>query len=118
MIAGVNDHHADLVQIQQQRRGWKGFVVPIPNCTATGLAITLQPIHKHYGVSCVLMVSLQSVSGAGRSPGVRTLDILDNIIPFIPKEEQKVRLELTKILGTVSEEQIVPANISINCIWG
>lgn len=116
MIAGVNDHHADFVRIQQHRRGWKGFVVPIPNCTVTGLAITLQPIHQHFGVNRVLMVSLQSVSGAGRSPGVRTLDILDNIIPFIPKEEQKVRMEVTKILGSVSEEQIVPADLSMNCI--
>lgn len=116
MIAGVNDHHAELVRLQQERRGWKGFVVPIPNCTVTGLAITLQPLHEHFGVNRVLMVSMQSVSGAGRSPGVRTLDISDNIIPFIPKEEQKVKKELSKILGRLEHGKIMPAQIVINCI--
>jgi aspartate-semialdehyde dehydrogenase len=62
------------------------------------------------------MVSMQSVSGAGRSPGVRTLDILDNIIPYIPSEEGKVRKELLKILGEYSNHTITPAEININCI--
>ncbi|MDB5083215.1 MAG: aspartate-semialdehyde dehydrogenase [Bacilli bacterium] len=116
MIAGVNDHQADLIKVQQNRRGWAGFVLPIPNCTVTGLAITLHPLHEMFGVDRVLMVSMQAVSGAGRSPGVRTLDILDNIIPFIPKEEGKVRQELLKILGQKSGSEIVPADININCI--
>lgn len=116
IIAGVNDDHADLVRVQQERRGWKGFVLPVPNCTVTGLAITLHPLHRRYGVDRVLMVSMQSVSGAGRSPGVRTLDILDNIIPFIPKEEAKVRKELLKILGERSGDGILPADIDVNCI--
>ncbi|WP_261808209.1 Asd/ArgC dimerization domain-containing protein [Paenibacillus sp. N3.4] len=64
----------------------------------------------------VLMVSMQSLSGAGRSPGVRSLDILDNIIPYIPNEEDKVRKELLKILGEYSNEGITPAEININCI--
>jgi aspartate-semialdehyde dehydrogenase len=116
IITGVNDDHAELVRIQQKRRGWKGFVLPVPNCTVTGLAITLQPLHLHYGIESVLMVSMQSLSGAGRSPGVRSLDILDNIIPYIPKEEAKVRKELLKILGQYSGEQITPAEINVNCI--
>lgn len=81
LITGVNDDHAELIRKQQQERGWKGFVLAVPNCTVTGLAITLKPLHERFGVQNVLMVSMQSVSGAGRSPGVRTLDILDNIIP-------------------------------------
>lgn len=116
MIPGVNDHHADMVRVQQTNRGWKGFVLPIPNCTVTGLAITLQPLHEAYGVNRVLMVSMQAVSGAGRSPGVRTLDSLDNIIPFIPKEEGKVRIELLKILGNRQDNAIIPAEMDINCI--
>jgi aspartate-semialdehyde dehydrogenase len=116
MIAGVNDHHADFVRVQQEKRGWKGFVLAIPNCTVTGLAITLHPLHQAFGVNRVLMVSMQAVSGAGRSPGVRNLDISDNILPFIPKEEDKVRRELRKILGTIENDGIRQANIDINCI--
>lgn len=116
IITGVNDSHANLIRIQQAHRGWKGFVLPVPNCTVTGLAITLQPLHELYGVERVLMVSMQSVSGAGRSPGVRNLDISDNIIPYIPKEEGKVRKELLKILGQHSGDQIISADININCI--
>ncbi|MCQ6563761.1 aspartate-semialdehyde dehydrogenase [Paenibacillus mendelii] len=116
LITGVNDDHSELIRKQQQARGWQGFVLPVPNCTVTGLAITLKPLHEHFGINNVLMVSMQSVSGAGRSPGVRTLDILDNIIPYIPNEEGKVRKELLKILGQYSDEGIEPADININCI--
>ncbi|MBX5467692.1 MAG: aspartate-semialdehyde dehydrogenase [Firmicutes bacterium] len=116
MIPGVNHHHAELIRVQQRRRGWQGFVVPIPNCTVTGLAITLKPLADAFGLSRVLMVSMQAVSGAGRSPGVRTLDSLDNILPYIPKEEEKVRAELGKILGRVEGETVRPASIPINAI--
>lgn len=116
IVPGVNDHHAAFVKKQQAARNWKGFVLPIPNCTTTGLAITLQPLYQHFQVNRVLMVSMQAVSGAGRSPGVRTLDSLDNIIPFIPKEEEKVRREVQKILGTQTSDTIAPATIDINCI--
>ncbi|MEK8128740.1 aspartate-semialdehyde dehydrogenase [Paenibacillus filicis] len=116
LITGVNDDHAELVRKQQQERGWKGFVLAVPNCTVTGLAITLKPLHEQFGIQNVLMVSMQSISGAGRSPGVRSLDILDNIIPYIPNEEGKVRKELLKILGEYSGEGITPADINVNCI--
>ncbi|MCL6563068.1 MAG: aspartate-semialdehyde dehydrogenase [Firmicutes bacterium] len=116
MIAGVNHHHAELIRVQQRRRGWKGFVVPIPNCTVTGLAITLKPLADAFGLTRVLMVSMQAVSGAGRSPGVRTLDSLDNILPYIPKEEEKVRSELGKILGRLEGEAIVPTPVPVNAI--
>lgn len=116
MIAGVNDDHMDLVREQQRRRGWNGFVLAIPNCTVTGLAITLAPLQQHFGVNRVLMVSMQAVSGAGRSPGVRTLDVLDNILPYIPKEEGKVRIELGKILGRRQDDHIEPASIGIDCL--
>lgn len=116
IVPGVNDHHAALVRKQQTARGWKGFVLPIPNCTTTGLAISLQPLYEHFHVNRVLMVSMQAVSGGGRSPGVRTLDSLDNIIPFIPKEEAKVRREVQKILGTQTDDGITLAEVDINCI--
>lgn len=116
LIAGVNDHLASFVRLQQERRNWKGFVLAIPNCTVTGLAITLAPLAERFGVEKVLMVSMQAVSGAGRSPGVRVLDSLDNIIPYIPKEEEKVRRELVKILATRSGDTLIPAPIAVNCL--
>ena len=82
-------------------RGFKGFIVPIPNCTTTGLAVTLAPLAERFGVKAVLMTSLQAMSGAGRSPGVIGLDILDNVVPYIPKEEHKVEVETKKILGAL-----------------
>ncbi|MFD1677681.1 aspartate-semialdehyde dehydrogenase [Alicyclobacillus fodiniaquatilis] len=116
MLAGVNNEHAEYIRRQQEKRGWNGFVLAIPNCTVTGLSITLKPLQQAFGVSKVLMVSMQAVSGAGRSPGVRTLDISDNIVPYIPTEEEKVKTELRKILGTYDGQQITPAEIDVNCI--
>jgi aspartate-semialdehyde dehydrogenase len=99
IIPPVNADHAELIKAQQKNRGWKGFIAPIPNCTTTGLAITLAPLDQAFGVKAVMMTSLQAVSGAGRSPGVVGLDIIDNVVPHISKEEHKVEVETKKILG-------------------
>jgi len=98
LIPPVNAAHAGLVSAQRAR-GWRGWVVPIPNCTTSGLAVVLAPLAQWFGVRSVVMTSLQAVSGAGRSPGVTALDILDNVVPYIPKEEAKVEAETRKILG-------------------
>jgi len=74
-------------------------VAPIPNCTATGLVVALAPLAERFGVRSVILTSLQAVSGAGRSPGVAALDVLDNVVPYIAKEEGKVEAETRKILG-------------------
>ena len=92
MIPGINDNHVELLNIQRKTRGWKGFIAPLPNCTTTGLTITLKPIMKDYGIEDIFMTSMQALSGAGRSPGVIALDIMDNVIPYIPKEEEKFKL--------------------------
>jgi len=115
LIPGVNLDQAKLIDVQRKRRGWKGFITPNPNCTTVGLAITLAPLHEHFGVERVLMTSLQAVSGAGRSPGVVALDILDNIIPYIPKEEEKVEKETRKILGKLVGDAIQPAAFPVSC---
>jgi aspartate-semialdehyde dehydrogenase len=117
LIPPVNAHHAPLIREQQKRRGWKGYVVPIPNCTTTGLAITLAPLAERFGVKAVLMTSLQAMSGAGRSPGVIGLDILDNVIPYIPKEEGKVELETKKILGSLGADgtAISGYDVKVSC---
>src|SRR5580698_4603294 len=114
-LPGVNWDHVALIDVQRKRRGWKGFVSPGPNCTTVGLAMTLKPLHDAFGVSRVIMTSMQALSGAGRSPGVAAMDVLDNIVPYIPKEEEKVERETGKILGRIVGEEIVPAPLAVSC---
>jgi len=117
MVPGINDDHARLIEQQRQQRGWRGFIAPNPNCTTVGLVISLAPLAKAFGVDTVVMTSLQAVSGAGRSGGVLSLDIIDNIIPYIPQEEDKVRREVCKILGQVTAAGLepLPVRISATC---
>lgn len=115
LLPGVNFEHAGLIDAQRRRRGWRGFITPGPNCTTVGLAMTLKPLADAFGLERVVMTSLQSVSGAGRSPGVVALDIIDNVIPYIAKEEEKVERETRKILGRLGGEEIAPAALPISC---
>lgn len=115
LIPGINSEHAKLIDVQRKARGWRGFITPIPNCTTTGLAITLKPIYESLGVNSAIMTSMQALSGAGRSPGVIGLDILDNIIPFIPGEEEKVERETQKILGSFTGRSVSPAEFNVSC---
>lgn len=114
VVPGVNHEHAALVKRQQRERGWKGYVVPIPNCTTTGLVVALAPLARSFGLRSVIMTSLQALSGAGRSPGVAALDILDNVIPYIPKEEDKVQRETAKILGRLEGDRIEPLDLPVS----
>jgi len=115
LIPGINDEQAELLEIQKKNRGWKGWVAPLPNCTTTGLAITMKPLYEKYGAKKVMMTSMQAISGGGRSPGVSAMDVTDNIIPYIPKEENKVRIETKKILGKLKDGKIEPADIRVSC---
>ncbi len=115
LIPGINDSHAELLNVQRKNRGWKGFIAPLPNCTTTGMAITLKPILDRFGIEKVFMTSMQALSGAGRSPGVAALDIMDNVIPYIPKEEEKVQVETKKILGSMNKGSIAPAPLKVSC---
>lgn len=115
LIPGINDNHAELLNIQRKNRSWKGFIAPLPNCTTTGMAITLKPILDRFGIDRVFMTSMQALSGAGRSPGVIALDIMDNVIPYIPKEEEKVQVETKKILGHMNNSSIAPAPLKVSC---
>ena len=114
LIPGINDEHAELLEAQKKNRGWKGWVAPLPNCTTTGLAITLKPLLEKYGVKKVMMTSMQAISGGGRS-GVAAMGIMDNIIPHIPNEERKVKIETRKILGKLKDGNIQDADIKISC---
>jgi len=115
LIPGINDEQAELLEVQKKNRGWKGWVAPLPNCTTTGLAITMKPLYEKYGAKKVMMTSMQAISGGGRSPGVSAMDVTDNIIPYIPKEESKVRIETKKILGKLKDGKIEPADIRVSC---
>jgi len=117
LIPGINDEHIELLNKQKKNRGWNGFIAPLPNCTTTGLAITLKPIMNAFGVKNVFMTSMQALSGAGRSPGVIALDILDNVIPYIPKEEEKVQIETKKILGRYDHQsnEIIFDALKVSC---
>lgn len=114
MAPGVNFAHAAVIDAQRRNRGSRGFIVPLPNCTTMGLVVTLKPLLDRFGVQRVVMTSMQGVSGAGLSPGVAALEILDNVIPFIPGEEEKVTRETGKILGTLAEGRIAPAAFPVS----
>ena len=114
-LPGVNPGHAALIDKQRSARGWKGFITPGPNCTTVGLAITLKPLADRFGLKLVVMTSMQAVSGAGRSPGVLSLDVTDNIVPYIAKEEEKVQLEAKKILGAMHDGAIRPHGALVTC---
>ena len=114
LIPGINDEQTELLEIQKKNRNWKGWVAPLPNCTTTGLAITLKPLLEKFGAKRVMMTSMQAISGGGKS-GVSAMGITDNIIPYIPKEEGKVRMETRKILGKLKDGKIEDADIRVSC---
>jgi aspartate-semialdehyde dehydrogenase len=98
LIPEVNpDHSAALVE-QRRNRGWSGFIVTNPNCSAIHLVLALKPLHDAFGIDALAVTTLQAVSGAGY-PGVASLDIIDNIVPFISTEEEKMTEETKKLLG-------------------
>jgi aspartate-semialdehyde dehydrogenase len=114
VVPGVNHDHTALVERQRKERGWQGYVVPIPNCTTTGLVMALAPLQHRFGLKSVIVTSMQALSGAGRSPGVQSLDILDNVIPFIPSEEEKVQRETAKILGSLTGDRIEALELPVS----
>ena len=114
LIPGINDDQSELLEVQKKNRNWKGWVAPLPNCTTTGLVITLKPLLEKYGAKKVMMTSMQAISGGGKS-GVSAMGITDNILPYIPKEEGKVKLETRKILGKLRDGKIEEADIRVSC---
>ncbi|ETW93581.1 MAG: aspartate-semialdehyde dehydrogenase [Candidatus Entotheonella factor] len=114
LIPAVNDDHIALLDAQRQQRGWQGFITPQPNCTTLGAAITLAPIATHFGIDTVVMTSMQAVSGSGRNGGVLSLDIVDNVIPYISGEEEKVKREIGKVLGQRTANGILSADLRMS----
>jgi aspartate-semialdehyde dehydrogenase len=100
LVPEVNADHAALIDVQRKRRGWKGLIVTSANCSTTQLVLALKPLHDAYGLRKLSVVTLQAVSGAGY-PGVPSLDILGNIVPYIGGEEEKLESETCKMLGAL-----------------
>jgi aspartate-semialdehyde dehydrogenase len=114
LLADVNPGHVAMIPEQQRRRGYStGYLVTNPNCSTAGLVTALKPLDDAFGVEAVSVVTLQAASGAGY-PGVPSLDLLDNVIPFIANEEEKLEIEPCKILGRVHDAAIEPAPLAIS----
>ncbi|MGD6933291.1 MAG: aspartate-semialdehyde dehydrogenase [Candidatus Bathyarchaeia archaeon] len=112
IVPEINPDHSALVKVQQKKRGWKGFITTDPNCSTIGLAITLAPLAK-FGIQQVMVTTMQALSGAGY-PGVSSLDIIDNVVPFISGEEEKMETEALKILGTFDGDGIKYADFKMS----
>jgi len=113
VIPEVNADHIPLIESQQWRRASGGFAVTNPNCSAIGLVLALAPLHQRFGLETVMAVTMQAVSGAGY-PGVASLDILGNVIPYIAKEEEKMEEETQKLLGKLNGAGIIPAPFAMS----
>jgi aspartate-semialdehyde dehydrogenase len=112
IVPEINPDHAALVKVQQKKRGWKGFITTDPNCSTIGLAITLAPLAQ-FGIQQVMVTTMQALSGAGY-PGVPSLDIIDNVVPFISGEEDKMETEALKILGSFDGDGIKFADFKMS----
>jgi len=114
LIPEVNPGHLSLLTTQRARRGWgRGFIVTNPNCSAVMLTMALAPLHASFGLRSVLVSTMQGLSGAGY-PGVPSLDALDNVIPFIEGEEEKLSLEPRKMLGRLDGDSVELAGFTVS----
>ena len=115
LVPEINPDHLKLVPGQQRERGWKGQIVTNPNCSTVVLTMGLAPL-KQFGITKVIATTMQAISGAGY-PGVASMDIVGNVIPFIGGEEEKMQQETQKILGEFRGDHIEPlaARVSAHC---
>ncbi len=117
IVPEINPDHLDIIPQQKKNRGYdKGYIVTNPNCTTIGLVMALAPLQYRFGLEAVMMTSMQAISGAGY-PGVASMDIVDNVIPHIGGEEEKVEEEPQKILGKLTSANIesAPFKVSAQC---
>jgi aspartate-semialdehyde dehydrogenase len=113
VIPEVNADHLALLEVQRAKRGWSGGIVTNANCASIMAVMALAPLHEAFGISRLFVATMQAVSGAGY-PGVPSLDILGNVIPFISGEEAKIETEICKMLGRRNDTRIDPADIRIS----
>jgi aspartate-semialdehyde dehydrogenase len=115
VVPEINPGHLALIHVQQRNRGWKGMIVTNPNCSTVVLTMSLAPLTQ-FGIKRVIATTMQAVSGAGY-PGVASMDILANVIPYIGSEEEKMQQETQKILGGIANGKAAPldARVSAQC---
>jgi aspartate-semialdehyde dehydrogenase len=115
LVPEINAEHLRIIPLQQRKRGWKGQIATNPNCSTVVLTMALAPL-KQFGIRNVLVTTMQAISGAGY-PGVASMDINANVIPFIGGEEEKMQQETQKILGSLAGDRIepLPAKVSAQC---
>ncbi len=113
LIPEANLDHLALVDRQREGRGWPGAILANPNCSTAALVLALVPLHRAYGIEKLFVSTMQAVSGAGY-PGVTSLDILGNVVPYIGGEEEKLERESRKILGTLGPGGVVPAEFAVS----
>lgn len=113
MIPEINASHVGLIERQRKERGWPGAICTNANCSSTTAAVAMAPLHEKFRVKTVFAFTMQAVSGAGY-PGVPSLDILGNVIPYIGEEEPKLEREIAKMLGTFENGAITPAPFAVS----
>ncbi len=113
LIPELNANHLDIVPWQRKNRNWSGAIVANANCSSIVLALSLGPLHRQFGLELVQVVTFQAISGAGY-PGVPSLDILGNVLPFIEGEEDKIETETQKMLGVFEKDSFSPAQFTIS----
>src|SRR3954454_5334122 len=115
LVPEVNHDHLKIIPRQQRDRGWKGQIVTNPNCSTIVMTLALAPLKK-FGIQRIMVTTLQAISGAGY-PGVASMDINANVIPYIGGEEEKMQVETQKILGDFAGDHIEPlaAGVSAHC---
>jgi aspartate-semialdehyde dehydrogenase len=113
LIPEINADHVSMIERQRAERDWSGLLVTSPNCTVTGMVMPLKPLDQAFGLRKVFATSMQAISGAGY-PGVASLDILGNIVPYIGGEEEKIEQEARLLLGRMIDGQRVEADVVVS----
>lgn len=113
LIPEINPEHLGLLEVQRRNRGWDGAIITNPNCTSIVLTLSLKPLYDSFGIDRLFVTSMQALSGAGYS-GVSAMSIIDNVIPYIGGEEEKVESESHKILGSFDDGAIKDAEFKIS----
>jgi aspartate-semialdehyde dehydrogenase len=111
IIPEVNGDHVPLIKTQKWYKKNGGFMVTNPNCSAIGLVLALAPLHRRFGIDKIFVATMQAISGAGY-PGVPSMDILGNVIPYIAKEEDKMEAETRKLLGSLKEGSLKEGSLN------
>ena len=113
LIPEINPDHTQIIATQQAKRNWSGYIVASPNCSTTSAVLPLKVFQDAFGLEAAIMTTMQAISGAGY-PGVSSLSILDNVIPYIGGEDEKLEAEPKKLLGSVEAEAIRLADIRLS----